>query len=267
MWLCSSFLEVQALSVPMNRWLLLLSIAALPAQQQDPVPDAATLQQQFDTAQREWTKKSADARAKNDPAAQAALRTARPEAEFTPKFQAGAKAHAGKEEAVPYLAWLVSRGTPDVAKGALATLMEAHVASPGIRLAVARIGGLKAQFGVQQSRDWLDLVLARNQDTGVQAQARFTRAAMYVGTRAVATSPALRDFAIEDLKAAQGLLTEAGKDAASLRGLVETLLDEAQRLEPGLTAPEIEGKDLDGVPFKLSDYRGKAVMLDFWGDW
>ena len=35
----------------------------------------------------------------------------------------------------------------------------------------------------------------------------------------------------------------------------------------GKLAPEIKGKDLDGVEFKLSDYRGKVVMLDFWGDW
>ncbi len=35
----------------------------------------------------------------------------------------------------------------------------------------------------------------------------------------------------------------------------------------GQPAPEITGKDLDGTAFKLSDYRGKVVMLDFWGDW
>ena len=35
----------------------------------------------------------------------------------------------------------------------------------------------------------------------------------------------------------------------------------------GEVAPEIEGEDLDGVPFKLSDYRGKVVVLDFWGNW
>lgn len=35
----------------------------------------------------------------------------------------------------------------------------------------------------------------------------------------------------------------------------------------GKPAPEIEGEDLDGHPFKLSDYRGKVVLLDFWGDW
>jgi hypothetical protein len=35
----------------------------------------------------------------------------------------------------------------------------------------------------------------------------------------------------------------------------------------GSVAPEIEGVDIDNVPFKLSDYRGQVVVLDFWGDW
>jgi len=33
------------------------------------------------------------------------------------------------------------------------------------------------------------------------------------------------------------------------------------------TAMEIDGEDIDGKKFKLSDYRGKVVVLDFWGDW
>ena len=37
--------------------------------------------------------------------------------------------------------------------------------------------------------------------------------------------------------------------------------------EIGNQAPEITGEDIDGVAFKLSDYRGKVVVLDFWGDW
>ena len=38
-------------------------------------------------------------------------------------------------------------------------------------------------------------------------------------------------------------------------------------LKVGRVAPDIVGEDLDGVSFKLSDYRGKVVMVDFWGDW
>ena len=37
--------------------------------------------------------------------------------------------------------------------------------------------------------------------------------------------------------------------------------------EIGEVAPEIEGEDLDGEVFRLSDYRGKVVVLDFWGNW
>jgi len=32
-------------------------------------------------------------------------------------------------------------------------------------------------------------------------------------------------------------------------------------------APEIEGTDVDGAPLRLSDYRGKVVVLVFWGTW
>ena len=35
----------------------------------------------------------------------------------------------------------------------------------------------------------------------------------------------------------------------------------------GRPAPEIVGEDIDGVPMRLSDYRGKVVVLDFWGHW
>jgi len=38
-------------------------------------------------------------------------------------------------------------------------------------------------------------------------------------------------------------------------------------LEPGKLAPDIEGEDIDGQKFKLSEYRGKVVLLDFWGHW
>jgi len=41
----------------------------------------------------------------------------------------------------------------------------------------------------------------------------------------------------------------------------------AQGLEDGQRAPEITGKSVDNKPMKLSDYRGKVVVLDFFGDW
>jgi hypothetical protein len=53
----------------------------------------------------------------------------------------------------------------------------------------------------------------------------------------------------------------------SLGDAAKGQLFEIRNLAIGKTAPEIEGEDLDGTPFKLSDYRGKVVVIDFWGNW
>jgi hypothetical protein len=41
-------------------------------------------------------------------------------------------------------------------------------------------------------------------------------------------------------------------------------LDDILHLAVGKVAPDIEGQDQDGNKFKLSDYHGKVVLLDFW---
>lgn len=56
-------------------------------------------------------------------------------------------------------------------------------------------------------------------------------------------------------------------DAAPQKQAAERELKAFQTLRVGKEAPEIKGPDLDGKEFKLSDYRGKVVLLDFWGDW
>ncbi|WP_166647309.1 peroxiredoxin family protein [Prosthecobacter fusiformis] len=45
------------------------------------------------------------------------------------------------------------------------------------------------------------------------------------------------------------------------------MLFEMANLSAGSPAPEIEGQDLDGQTFKLSDHRGQYVVLIFWGGW
>lgn len=47
----------------------------------------------------------------------------------------------------------------------------------------------------------------------------------------------------------------------------EARLDEMFNLAIGKPAPEIDGVDLAGERLKLSDYRGKVVVLVFWGSW
>ena len=41
----------------------------------------------------------------------------------------------------------------------------------------------------------------------------------------------------------------------------------ATGLSPGDLAPDFKGKTIDGHEFKLSDYRGKVVLVDFYGFW
>ncbi len=63
-----------------------------------------------------------------------------------------------------------------------------------------------------------------------------------------------------------------GGSAESNDGSVEVAESAAQptgKTGTGLgdLIPEIEGKDFDGERFALSDYEGKVLMIDFWGDW
>jgi hypothetical protein len=53
-----------------------------------------------------------------------------------------------------------------------------------------------------------------------------------------------------------------GGDTVADRAGAELLAIRA--LRPGREAPDIDGEDQDGKRFKLSDYRGKVVLLDFW---
>lgn len=243
---------------------LALAVCTLGAIAQEPqdVPSAESLTQAFEQARKEWFDAYAKANRANDADARSALLANRPERAFLPRFERAARAWKGKAQAVPYLVWIVRHAEREVVSKAMETITADHLDDPGIRLAVARLGGLHGQLGLEATRRWLDRIIEGNPHVDVVTQARFTRAALYVGTRAAMHDETTRLFAIAELRTVL-----EGAPSNSLKGLAERLLFEAEHLEPGLPAPEIEGEDLDGVAFKLSDYRGKVVLLDFWGDW
>jgi len=56
-------------------------------------------------------------------------------------------------------------------------------------------------------------------------------------------------------------------DGATIGEKARAELAELRDLGPGKAAPEIEGEDQDGKRFKLGDYRGKVVLLDFWSEY
>lgn len=77
-------------------------------------------------------------------------------------------------------------------------------------------------------------------------------------------SPAIQ----KTLAAAEPILTKAANNAKGPEGKqIADILFTLQKLSVGKKAPEIEGEDLEGKKFKLSDYRGKVVSLVFWGSW
>jgi hypothetical protein len=86
--------------------------------------------------------------------------------------------------------------------------------------------------------------------------------------------PDAGQFAARAEKAFEAVLKDYGDCPRLMRENARSLGEEARQelfdlrhLRIGKVAPAIEGEDLAGVKFKLSDYRGKVVVLDFWGDW
>jgi hypothetical protein len=78
------------------------------------------------------------------------------------------------------------------------------------------------------------------------------------GDKAVKEAEAVFEQAAEkfgDVKLSDG-------DTVADRAKAE--LFEIRHLSVGKVAPDIEGSDQDGKRFKLSEYRGKVVLLDFW---
>jgi thiol-disulfide isomerase/thioredoxin len=57
----------------------------------------------------------------------------------------------------------------------------------------------------------------------------------------------------------------AGKEKEVLQE--EVMLNRDDCISSGEMAPEFSVKTLEGKAFKLSDYRGKHVLLDFWATW
>ena len=63
------------------------------------------------------------------------------------------------------------------------------------------------------------------------------------------------------------VVTKHGGVDAQMTEAARTQLIEVRYLAVGRVAREIKGVDLDEVKFKLSDYRGRVVVLSFWGHW
>jgi thiol-disulfide isomerase/thioredoxin len=73
---------------------------------------------------------------------------------------------------------------------------------------------------------------------------------------------------------AEKLLAEFIDQAKGVEGIAPAMIEMAKgtlttirKFSVGKTAPEAKSTDLEGKAVKLSDYKGKVVVLDFWATW
>ena len=74
------------------------------------------------------------------------------------------------------------------------------------------------------------------------------------------------DFTLKDYAATFAAFDQALREMP-LGKEMQGAIDIALRTEVGAIAPDFEKVDKDGNTIRLSDYRGKYVLLDFWGSW
>jgi hypothetical protein len=216
----------------------------------------------------------------------------RPNAQkFAERFLALAEKHPKDPAAVDALVWVAThtggsgKGSPRAA--ALAALARDHATSDKLG---PLCDALSRGFD-KENLDTLRAVLKKNPHAdvkaaacmalGTQLQTRANIAGRLDGNEQLAkqVEQVLGKDALEELKKkgeaglnkeAEALFERVVKefpDAKDSRGNKLGPLAEGKLLGPGRAAPEIDGEDTDGKAFKLSDYKGKVVLLDFWGNW
>jgi hypothetical protein len=216
---------------------------------------------------------------------------------FADRFLALAEKHPKDGAAVDALVWVVSNSR-NAAKGgprekALTLLKREYLTSDKIApLCESLARGLD-----KESRETLQTVLDKNPNAGVkaaaclalatnmQSRARLAKRIKAQPAMARAYEGMMGKEGVEEIekKGEEGLNKEAikylervVKDFPGAKDSKGKPLDkEAKNKLDGILhpvvvdkpAPEIEGEDTDGKAFKLSDYKGKVVLLDFWGNW
>jgi hypothetical protein len=184
---------------------------------------------------------------------------------LTPRFAAGmlkvAEDYPKQPAALDALVWIVrnASSSPE-SKKALEVFTRDHAKSDNLGSLCFSL----ASNGSEDCASLLRIINTANPHKEVKAKASFSLAQCLMQTPNA-----------KSRKEADDLLEAVQKDYADVlyegkKTLGETakgLLFELRNLQIGMKAPEIEGADIDGKKFKLSDYRGKVVVLHFWGSW
>ncbi len=181
--------------------------------------------------------------------------------QYLERCQALAKKYAKTDDAVGFLNFSLRLDrTKEGFLGVMDTFLRDHADNEKVASTVSMLYYRTRFIGKAATADLINSFLDKTKNKTVKAASFFARAQMVLADKAATQDE--KDEAVADLEAAIKLAPDSrfGKRAAGT-------LYEAKHLQVGMKAPDIVGKDTDGVAFKLSDYEGKVVMIDFWGDW
>jgi hypothetical protein len=184
---------------------------------------------------------------------------------LAPQVAETAKKHLDDPKAVPLLVWVCSATaygpTPDLAKlynNTVDLLMERFPERE-------ELGVLTQWLQADQDPAWgekhLRTLTEKNPSDDVKTQARFGLAKLLENKDEASQPEAEKLFES---------IVENSLKTPNQRQLVDMAKKELEDLKLhgiGKPVPEITGNDLDNKPFKLSDYKGKVVLIDFWGFW
>ncbi len=166
------------------------------------------------------------------------------------------------------LNWLVSQclHLPE-GRAALEKIASRYASLAGIATAVKRLEDCDPTLAAPA----LKAVLRQNTHPEEQAAATYALARHQYAACDTATDPQSRDEAraraSELLERVVTAYPQVSIQSFPLADQAAALLFEMTHLSPGAPAPEISGRDHQDQEFKLSDYRGRHVLLVFWGDW
>jgi hypothetical protein len=188
------------------------------------------------------------------------------QADFAGRFLEFAQKHPKDKEAFDALTFVISNARPGPEGDKAAELLQGKDYT----------GRFDARFLMQLSRarspaaeKVLRDVIQASDNAKLKAQAALSLGQYYKQkAEAKDVPPAQKERLTKQAEEAFTMVTEKFGDAdAKVTERAKGELYETHFLAVGMAAPDIEGEDVDGKSFKLSDYRGKVVMLDFWGHW
>jgi hypothetical protein len=186
---------------------------------------------------------------------------------YLPLFKQAAAKHKGTEQGIEALLQIMeiapAAGDQAALKSSLKELnSEAYLGSTKMEQAAQQVMYLYLPDAKNLRDEFLKKLIEKSPHKNVQAAAMFVLASSVIENRGMAGDSVSRDDAMKMLRELTEKYAETryGKRAGGY-------IFEAENLQIGMTAPDIEGEDENGAKFKLSDYRGKVVVLDFWGFW